>query len=342
MSKKLIAVAAAAALALSALVAMPSVAAVGPFAVTVTGQETTNQVNRNGATATLPLQIMVPSNDVIRSVATLSDADTSELPAGSSTALRLAIVTPGATDAITITSTGGVKVLTDTQFAATTTTTTATGVQSLTVPAANGDAVIYVYTTSTTAGTVVISAAGSSRTLYVQGISTVANNIYKLAFTASASAAIGGTISVTGTVRDMFDNLLTPTAANLTVKTLGGNLTGADVAPTDFLVNATTKVVTFTVPSTTTATTLAVSIVAVTPATAVTAFPGRVVSQFATVSVQDQAAQVTALTAQVASLQAQLAALQIIKDRKVSKLKYNRLARKWNAAFPSNKVWVKP
>jgi hypothetical protein len=337
MSKKLIAVASAAALALSALVAMPSAAAVGPFAVTVTGQETTNQVTRTGATSTNPLQIMVPSNDVIRSVATAADA----VPAGSSTALRLAIVTPGATDAITITSTGGVKVLTDTQFADAAT-TSATGVQSLTVPAANGDAVIYVYTTSTTAGTVVISAAGSSRTLHVQGISTVANNVYKLAFTASASAAIGGTIAVTGTVRDMFDNLLTPTAANLTVKTLGGNLTGADVAPTDFLVNATTKVVTFTVPSTTTATTLAVSIVAKTPADSVTAFPGRVVSQFATVSIQDQAAQVTALTAQVASLQAQLAALQIIKDRKVSKLKYNRLARKWNAAFPSNKVWVKP
>ena len=47
-------------------------------------------------------------------------------------------------------------------------------------------------------------------------------------------------------------------------------------------------------------------------------------------------------SAQVALLVAQLAALQIIKDRKVSKLKYNTLARKWNAAFPSQKVWVKP
>ena len=51
---------------------------------------------------------------------------------------------------------------------------------------------------------------------------------------------------------------------------------------------------------------------------------------------------VAELTLQVTELQAQLAALEIIKDRKVSKLKYNRLARKWNAAFPSNKVWVKP
>jgi hypothetical protein len=54
------------------------------------------------------------------------------------------------------------------------------------------------------------------------------------------------------------------------------------------------------------------------------------------------ATQVTNLTAQLATLQAAFAALTIIKDRKVSKLKYNRLARKWNAAFPSNKVWVKP
>jgi hypothetical protein len=63
---------------------------------------------------------------------------------------------------------------------------------------------------------------------------------------------------------------------------------------------------------------------------------------FATSNSGSLSAQVTALTAQVTALQAQLAALQIIKDRKVSKLKYNRLARKWNAAFPSNKVWVKP
>jgi hypothetical protein len=48
------------------------------------------------------------------------------------------------------------------------------------------------------------------------------------------------------------------------------------------------------------------------------------------------------VAAQITALTAQLAALQIIKDRKVSKLKYNTLARKWNKAFPSQKVWVKP
>jgi hypothetical protein len=320
MSKKLIAVAAAAALALSALVAMPSVAAVGPFAVTVTGQETTNQVTRTGATSTNPLQIMVPSNDVIRSVATAVDV----LPAGSSTALRLAIVTPGTTDAITITSTGGVKVLTDTQFAATTT-TTATGVQSLTVPAANGEATVYAYTTSTTAGTVVISAAGSSRTLHVQGISNVAHNMYKLAFTAPATGSISGTVTVTGTVRDMFDNLLTPAAANLTVTALGGNLANAAVV-TDFKVDATTKVVTFKVATANTATQQAFSVTAVNPADSVTAFTGRAVSVFTLVNTVDLAAQVTALTAQVAALTATVAGL-TTEFNSVAK-KYNKLVKK--------------
>ena len=155
MSKKLIAVASAAALALSALVAMPSAAAPGPFTVTIEGNETTNQVTRTGATSTNPIQVYVPSSDVLRS--STYAAATATLPTASSTAIRLLIQTPGATDAITVTATGGVEVITDTQFDLGTA-TTATGVQSLTDVAANGDATIYAYTTSTTAGTVVISA----------------------------------------------------------------------------------------------------------------------------------------------------------------------------------------
>jgi hypothetical protein len=284
---------------------MPTAAnATGPFAVAVTGQETTNQVNRTGATSTNPLQIYVPSNDVIRSVDTAAAA----IPAGSSTALRLAITTPGSTDAITITATGGVEVITDTQFDLGTS-TTATGVQSLTDVAASGSAVIYAYTTSTTAGTVVISAAGSSRTLHIQGLSNVATNQYKLAFTAPATGAISGKVKVTGTVRDMFDNLLTPTTANLTIKALGGNLDGGAATVTDFKVNATTKVVTFDVLLPDTATSAAISVEAVTPATAVTAFTGRAASVFTLVTATDLTAQVTALTAQVAALTAQLTAL---------------------------------
>ena len=325
MSKKLIAVASAAALALSALVAMPSVATpgvagVGPFQVQVTGNEVTNQVNRTGGTAANALRVFVPSGDVLRSSGYLPNADL--LPTGSSTALRVNIQTPGATDAITITATGGVEVVTDTQWGASTAPTTATGVQSLTVAAAQGDATVYAYTTSTATGTLVVSAAGSSQTIFIQGVSNVATNAYKLSFTGSASSALGGTIAVTGTVRDMFDNLLTPTAANLTVTTMGGSLTGATATPSDFLVNATTNVVTFTVPSSTTASQVAVSVSAVNPPIAYTAFPGRNVTSFFLTNAVNLATAVTALEAQVAALKAD----------------YNALAERWNKRVANKKA----
>ena len=64
-----------------------------------------------------------------------------------------------------------------------------------------------------------------------------------------------------------------------------------------------------------------------TPATAVKRFGSLGDTQFFTVNALDLAAQVKAL--------------QAIVDRKVSKKKYNTLARKWNAAFPSQKVALK-
>jgi hypothetical protein len=322
MSKKLIAVASAAALALSALVVMPTVATanVGPFQVTITGQEVTSQIVRNGGTAANALRVFVPSGDVIRSSA--YGAADAALPTASSTSIRLAVRTPGATDVITATATGGIELLTATQFAAATT-TTATGVQSLTVPAANGLGDVYAYTTSTAVGTVVISAAGSSQTIHIGGISPVQTNAYKLSFTGSASSAIGGTIAVTGTVRDMFDNLLTPAAANLTVTTLGGSLTGSPAAtPSDFLVNATTSVVTFTVPSSTTASQVAVSVSAVNPPANMTALPGRNVTSFFLTNAVD-------LTAQIKVLEGQIAAL---------KADYNALAERWNKRVASKKA----
>jgi hypothetical protein len=43
----------------------------------------------------------------------------------------------------------------------------------------------------------------------------------------------------------------------------------------------------------------------------------------------------------VAALQKQVADLQVIVDRKVTKKRYNTLARKWNRAFPSQAVKLK-
>ena len=67
MSKKLIAVAAAAALALTGLVGIaPSNAAVGPFNVVDTQASTRSLANTNGSTGDLEHTILVPSQDVLR------------------------------------------------------------------------------------------------------------------------------------------------------------------------------------------------------------------------------------------------------------------------------------
>jgi outer membrane murein-binding lipoprotein Lpp len=297
----------------------PANSAVGPFAVTHTGAAT-NDVARDGSTATKAIQIQVPSDDVIRTNTTsvVATGNTSN-----STAVKFVVTTPGSTDSITVTSTGGVKVLSATQFAATSTTTSATGTQSLTVPAADGTADIYAYTTSTTNGTVVISAAGSSKTYNIVGLATTA---YKMNFTQGASAPLEGKFTLTGTVKDAFGNDMTTALAfgdfNITI--LGGSAaaTKTAVATANFKYTAATKTYTITGNVRDTAGSQAVVIDIgnrLIAGTKVTAFGDPVVEQFFTVTANDLATQVTALTAQVAALTAD----------------YNALAAKWNKRVAS-------
>jgi hypothetical protein len=328
MSKKLIAVASAAALALSALVAIPTVAtaAVGPFSVTVTGSQATNQVLRDGTTSAKALQVAVPSSDVLRYSVEAGDTSATNVDG---TAIKLVIVTPGETDAITVTSTGGVEVVTDTQFDDTVSAaSTATGVTALTDAAAGGTATIYAYTTSTATGTIVVSAAGSSRTIYLAGLSTWG---YKVAFVAPATAALSGEFTISGKVKDAFGNDLTTALSVADVTTawtfaLVGTTQGA--ASYD----ATTKVYSFkfTAPAVATGTAISLSIDALLQSDEVTAFGAPVNSQFFTVTALD-------LTLQVAALQAQVAALTA---------DYNKLATRWNTRYdlkkaPKHKVVLK-
>jgi hypothetical protein len=325
MSKKLIAVAAAAALALTGLVVMPTVATatpgtagVGAFAIAVDGAAT-NHVSRDGSTAAKSVQINVPSSDVLR-------YEASSLAVGSNSkvsAVKISVQTPGATDTVTVSTTGGAEAITATQYAATApASTTATGVTALTLTAVDGDISFYAYTTSTAVSTVVVSAAGSSQTVHISGLSTFG---YKMAFTAPATAAIGGEFSITGTVKDMFGNDLTTAlvVGDFTVTGLGGSpVPTHDTAKFDY--SATTKVYEIVIDNRTTAGAGAVSVVLAAPVTAnsVTAFGTRAVNQFFTVNAVDLATQVTALTAQVAALTAD----------------YNALAAKWNARVASKKA----
>jgi hypothetical protein len=330
MSKKLIAVATAAALALTGLVATSSVAAVGPFDVVTTQASTKSTTNANGSTGDLELTIPVPSQDVLR----YDDATV----AGSSTTgtlLRLAVVTPTAGAAVTATATGGAKLVTQAQVTAGSL-TSASGAASLSLTSDTaGDVAFYAYSTSTADSTITVSSAGASEVVFMKGVSAKANS-YKLNFSVSPlAAAPSGELTFTGTVTDMFGNLMTIASGDVVVDGLGGNL-GAATAQTEWAQNATTKVVTFKVANRSTTGAAALSLKAGTGIgisgviTKVAAFGDPVTTQFFSVNAIDLSAQVTALTAQVAALTAD----------------YNALAKKWNKRVasktaPKKKVAVK-
>ena len=310
MSKKLIAVASAAALALSALVGIAPATAVGAFDVAAPAGTAEATATNDGTTALKADTIQVPSADVLRFNAGTTNS--------TGTLVRYDVTTPAAAAAVTVTSTGGVEVLSATQFDDVATATTATGTTALSISSDSTGAVsFYAYTTSTSAGTVVVSSAGSSKTMYLKGLSTFP---YNLSFSASSTAALGGDIVVSGTVKDAFGNNLT-TALSTTVSTdwVLGNV-GA-TAPTTLEYSSTTKVYTFTftAPATAQATAVQIGLNAAKKSTKVTAFGTPVLTQFFSVNTVDLSAQVTALTAQVAALTAD----------------YNALAAKWNKRVAS-------
>jgi hypothetical protein len=332
MSKKLIAVASAAALALTALVGIaPANAA--EFKVDVTNlagqspaQETASTaITPTGISAAAAYNINVPSSNVIRSQGTGTEAE--EV----STAAKFVVTTTTARGQVDITATGGVRLITEDQLAAGA--TVATGTTSLTDFSSADRYEFYAINTSTTAGTVVVSNAGNSKTIYLAGVSTFA---YKMNLTSSASAALGGKIIVSGTVKDAFGNDLTTayTEAQFVTSTVGATagFTAAFPASTTWRYTAATKLYewAFTAPTTATPVAIQLSFKDLKSPTAVTAFGTPVASAFFTVNAVDLATRVAALEAQVASLTAD----------------YNKLATRWNTRFdlkkaPKKKVALK-
>jgi hypothetical protein len=331
MSKKLIAVASAAALALSALVAAPATA-VGPFAVTDTQASTGSISSANGSTGDLEHTINVPSQDVLRfDAGTVGASSTGTL-------LRYAVITPLGGAAVSVAAAGGgAKLVSKAQFDVLSTLTSASGAGTLSLTSdSSGEVTFYAYTTSTADSTITVSSAGASKVLYLKGVSAKTNS-YKLNFTASpVDTAAGGLVTFTGTITDAFGNLMkSVVTADLTVTGLGGNL--ASIANADFTQSATTSVITFDAVNRSTTGSAAMSVTmantlaptAGTP-TKVTAFGTPIGTQFFTVNAIDLSAQVTALTAQVAALKAD----------------YNALATRWNKKVDSkrrvfNKVALK-
>jgi hypothetical protein len=186
----------------------------------------------------------------------------------------------------------------------------------------------YAYSTSTTAGTVVIETPSSKNTYFVKGVAGEAYNITNVKWPTTIVSGQANdddnTNLVTWNVTDVFGNQIESATGTLTA------FGATSPSVTSAVWKTTTKVNEAKLHGTASSSvSLALNI---TPRSLVTlGWPAPVKSVFTTVSAGSLADQVTSLTAQVAALTAQLAA-------SVSKAKYNKLARKWNRANPSNRV----
>jgi hypothetical protein len=307
MSKKIIAVAAAAALALAGLVAPANAAGANlTLLPSATVQATPTG---DGLTSTTAWEVPVPSQDVLRLSTTVSRS-----------VVALEVKTRSNNAAVAVTSTGAVKLITAAQLAASTT-TTATGTQTLSLTANDsGVATFYAYNTSTTAGSVTVVESGTtpaSNTGWVKG-TTDANNAYKLSATSPTVAGLGSKVEYTATVVDMFGNALTTPV--IKGQTLGGDATGGTAANMTY--STTTKVYEASFTNRTTAGAVALLVSMAISADKVTAFGTPTTSVFVNINGTDLQAAITALQAEVAKLKAD----------------YNALATKWNARVASKKA----
>ena len=306
MSKKLIAVASAAALALSALVAAPASGAA--FAVTVTGGSGDAGISSSAAKT-----INVPASD------SLTNAWSTE---GNTTGTALRFVVATAADAaVSVTSTGGgAKILTNAQYTATgaSAPTSATGATSLTATAAGESYTFWVTTTSTSTSTIVVSSAGSSSTLYVKGLAGLAYNV-----TATGPTFVQTSVAANVLVKatDIFGNAVSVGGNQISITYLGGvsqntTATAYRTATSDALVK-----VQGTDVGGPGAMTVTIADDARRAQADIAGFPDRSFTTFLSVNNSNPVTSLAALTAQVAALTAD----------------YNALATRWNKKVDSGR-----
>jgi hypothetical protein len=318
MSKKLIAVASAAALALTALVAVPANAA------TISSVSVTD-----GASSTATVRTAHIDSDSAFTANTWASArnvvfGTASTDQATRTAIRFEVLTAGATT-VTVTANTGVKIAAATSVAGVALKVDAGGT-TLTGATTAGSAASLTYTffawsTSTTAGSVVIETANSKATYYVKGTLGPAYNITNVTWPASLyKGQTDG--KVTFNLTDAYGNSTAAAGPALTPTGFGATGFGAATYST------VTKLWTAALP-TITGDNVALNL-------AVPAFDGvdytlngfakATSNAFKMLSAGDLATQVTALTAQVATLQASVTALTA--DYNSVAKKYNKLVKK--------------
>jgi hypothetical protein len=299
MSKKLIAVAAAAALALTGLVATPATSAVGAWSLAVTGNN-----GGNGLTADNAYTVNIPTQNVLRYNA----------PAGATTSvIRVVTTAPGTTDTVRAVATGGVEVATAATYDAATSKSTSTGAADVSAASVDGNATFYVYSTSTANGTVTFSSGSNSTVINVKGITPAPYNVVVKSAPATASTSVDTKVDFT--VTDAFGNAIeADTTATITKV---GPVTLSNPAKLTWDTDRKTLTATFTGSAAGSA-----SINVELGATKIDAF-GTPKTVFFTVAVGGtQEEVITALTAQVAALKAD----------------YNKLAARWNKRVADKKA----
>jgi len=312
MSKKLIAVAAAAALALTGLVAAPANATtitdvkINTSATVALGGTTT--ASHTGTTSVSP-QTWAASRtwDFFENTGTTTR-----------TVVRFDVTTSAATT-VTVSSTGAVKVsstLVDSAGAALKVTDGSQTI-SITTTSTNLVATFYALNTSTTAGKVTIATPGSTNTYNVKGLAGTPYNLTSVKFpttiTSGAAEADGAVISFGLT--DAYGNALdTANPSAVSTAALGATVSAATYST----VRKQYEALVF---GTATAN-VALSVTLAAADLSANGFAKPVKYAFSSVSAASLEAQVSSLTAQVAALTAD----------------YNALAAKWNARVASKKA----
>jgi|688.fasta_scaffold261153_2 hypothetical protein len=314
MSKKLIAVAAAAALALTGLVATPA------NATTITKVAITT----NGAgTSTTNVDSHSSSTDAVTAATAMTSRTLDYTVSGTSTrnVVRFDVTTASAAS-LAISSTNGVKVtstLVDGTGAAlpiTAGTTTLAGSTTAGVLTYT----FYAFTTSTTAGAVVIDSGASKTTHYIKGTIYEPYNITSVTWPASLVSG-SSTSKVTFKLTDPYGNEVSAAGAAITPTGFGATFAAATYSSTTKLWSST-----ITVGATADNVAINIALPDTTADLSANGFAKPVTSAFKLITAGDLATQVTALTAQVATLQASVAALTA--DYNSVAKKYNKLVKK--------------
>jgi hypothetical protein len=314
MSKKLIAIAAAAALGLSALVATPAQAlsvavdAAQPATASVWVTNTLDRASGAGTQAS-PIKIVVP------------DAGT----VGANDILKLVVSSTLNRTAITASVSNGIKLL-DAPGDATNKYTSASGTTALAAAQttdAVGDYTFYAFPTSTTAGVITVTIGSDVTQIYVQGTVGAAYDITAVTF---PTIEPKGTGTVVATVTDAFGNALASTSAGtLTLSRVGG-LGGTSTG--EIVYSATTKryELEITGPNAAGQSAYSAVVKSLTATKAQTDAFGEPQTYFGLVTFASTADQLKALQASVATLTASVAALTA--DYNSVAKKYNKLVKK--------------